>query len=1280
VTLTQSHHRGRGAEADSSALGAYISGWHASWLGERGDARSRSVEGTLVFADVSGFTPLAERLAKQGKVGAEQLTETLNLVFSELLEVAGHFGGDCLKFGGDALLILFSGPHHERRGAAAAHAMQTALKALRRGGSAAGLAKLGISMGVHSGSIQAFLVGTSHRELVLAGPGVDRTLELEGAATRGQILVDDATARALEATDAEVGEAGGRLLVRAPTAAVQELVRPEAGPNAADGIPEVLLAHLDGSRKDGEHRIASVAFVKFGGVDRLLAEGCTETAGAALHDLIRRAQDRCAAHDVTFVATDVDRDGGKLILAAGFPSTSDDDEDRLLLAVQEIVAGTSDQPINARAGVHRGRIFAVDLGGPNRRTFTVMGDTVNLAARVMGRAGWGEVLATDDVVDRCRTDFCFEPLDPFTVKGKAAAIHAQLVGAPRGRRDELEWLDEGSLVGRDAEVAELRATVAAARAGSGRVLELVGEPGIGKSRLVGAMRSVAPDLRVLAFEAGRYSLATPYFALRRGLRAAMGLALDAPAGEVEAVLRRLTRQASPELVPWIPLLAIPLGLELDDTPETRGLDPANRQSTLQHAVVELLRSVLATPTVLTIEDAHWLDAASCDLLRALLHDVGERPWAVMVTRRDQPGGLDLAGLGEVVSRRLQPLDRPALCELAVAASGSTVLPPGMVDDLVDRSGGNPLFLRELVNATVTGSITEVPDTIEAVVGASIDTLAPRDRSLLRHAAVLGGHVPLSVLVAMVDEPTDEVELSLARLAHFLIDAEPGFLRFSHILLRDVAYEGLPYRARRTLHERAGEILEGSNRDPEAMAELLSIHFDRAGRLMESWRYSRVAGERAQRNGAPVEAAAFLERALTAAEGLPEVSVVERAEVAERLGDTFEFCGRYEQSSAAYRRARKLAEGDQPRRVRLCRKLGFVRDHEGRYDTAQRWFRRGLAELEGVEDVAQARALRAELATAVVSSKYRQGRHARALPLIRQAILDAQASGAEAALAHAYFVYDELLIERGSYNEARHSERAAEIYERLGDNRGAAAAHNMRGITAYWLGQWDHAVRCYELAIEADRKAGAMVYNAIYLNNIGEIRSDQGRLVEAEVLLREARDLWSAGGWRAGTGWALSNLGRLASRDGRADEAHDRFHEARGVLADIGAGGMLLETDAREMECFVFEGDHDRALAMADELLTRARRLDLPSVTALVERLQGYASCQAGDPQRALCRVTASLEGSRARGAQYEVALSAEALARIEVVLGMDEHATRRAVEADECFERLGVVATPSVPL
>ena len=169
------------------------------WLREAPEARRRELEGTLVFVDISGFTAMSERLATKGKLGAEEVTDVMNLVFARLLDVAYAWGGGLLKFGGDALLLFFSGGKHEARACDAAFGMRKALRELGRPQTSAGPVTLKMHVGIHSDVYDFFLVGETHRELLLAGGGVTRTVEMESNSEAGEILVSAETAARLPA-------------------------------------------------------------------------------------------------------------------------------------------------------------------------------------------------------------------------------------------------------------------------------------------------------------------------------------------------------------------------------------------------------------------------------------------------------------------------------------------------------------------------------------------------------------------------------------------------------------------------------------------------------------------------------------------------------------------------------------------------------------------------------------------------------------------------------------------------------------------------------------------------------------------------------------------------------------------------------------------------------------------------------------------------------------------------------------------------------------------------
>ncbi len=293
----------------------------------------QALDATLCFVDISGFTSLSERLARRGRIGAEELTEVLNRVFGSMLTLAYDRGGALLKFGGDALLLLFRGDDHALQACSAAVELRAALRDAARVPTSVGRVALRMSVGVHTGAVDLFRVGTSHRELVVAGPAASATTAMEQAAGPGDIVVSAAT-RALLPADAaptSVGP-GWALRWRRPAVPGTGPVRARpVGPDAVAGaIPLGLRHHLADRGADPEHRVASVAFVRFGGVDALMEGRGPNAVAAAIDEVVTAVQRAADGEGVTFLGTDIDADGGKIILVGGVPSAQDDDEGRVL--------------------------------------------------------------------------------------------------------------------------------------------------------------------------------------------------------------------------------------------------------------------------------------------------------------------------------------------------------------------------------------------------------------------------------------------------------------------------------------------------------------------------------------------------------------------------------------------------------------------------------------------------------------------------------------------------------------------------------------------------------------------------------------------------------------------------------------------------------------------------------------------------------------------------------------------------------------------------------------
>ena len=686
-------------------LTPYVPRVVVEWLRVSPEALRRELEGTLAFVDISGFTAMSERLASKGKLGAEEVNDVMNRTFTRLLDVAYASGGGLVKFGGDALLLFFSGDEHAARACDAAHGMRQALRDLGRPETSAGPVTLKMHAGIHSHSFAFFLVGETHRELLLAGPGVTRTVEMEASSEAGEILVSEETAATLPARLFGASKGGGRLLKTAPGVIGHVAPLPSLdGLDLGVCIPPPIRRYLEGGSAEPEHRQASIAFIHFGGLDALLAEQSADDVAHVLHELVSIVQREADEHGVCLLETDIDRDGGKIILVAGVPRTEGEDEERLLRTVRGIADAHTYLPL--RIGVSRGRVFAGEVGARFRRTYTILGGTAALAARLMARAEPRQIVTTPDVLERSRTAFETTELEPFLLKGIPEPVIAHDVRAVAAER---ETAPEAQLpfVGRERELAMLGAALAPVRMGFGNMAELIGEPGLGKSRLVAELQAQAGDLLCVTATCAQYEASTPYFAFRGLLQSLLDLPQN---GSAPARLRERVEELDPELLPWLPLVALPLDLTVEPTKEVEELQPAFRRARLHGVVESLLGKLLPEPTLLVIEDVHWMDEASSDLLRHLGDQVSTKPWLICATRRPVEGGFSAAdGVPPIPSMTVQL--QPLSAEAAKALVGHAVekgLLQHEASAIADRAGGNPLFLQELIASSAAPEEEALP--------------------------------------------------------------------------------------------------------------------------------------------------------------------------------------------------------------------------------------------------------------------------------------------------------------------------------------------------------------------------------------------------------------------------------------------------------------------------------------------------------------------------------------------------------------------------------------------
>jgi class 3 adenylate cyclase/tetratricopeptide (TPR) repeat protein len=1237
------------------------------WDSEAPGTRGRVVDGTLVFADVSGFTALTERLSRRGRIGAEEIVDTLNRVFSPMLRISAARGGELLKFGGDALLFLFRGPDHPQQACDAAVEMRTALRESAKVRTSVGRLALSMSVGVHSGDVHLFLVGSPTRELLILGPGASATADAEKLAEARQIVVTPATAARLSPGSTRARDDGALLLRRrrAHTEAAGVGERPP-GDDAllATLFPHELGRYLADGPPDPEHRIATIAFIRFSGTDEVLAEEGVEALGERLHRLVTLVEAALEPEGVTLLATDLDTDGGKFFLGSGVPFTREDDEGRMVRALRRVA--DSDVPLPVQLGANRGHVFAAEVGIPERAAYSAMGDTTNTAARIMSKAPPGTLYVHPVVLEHARTRFQCTPAGPFAMKGKAVPLLVHEVGEETGTREDA---DDARLpfLGREEEVATVADALTRAFGGEGGLVVVQGATGMGKSRLVHEALVRAPQAPVIVLRGEPYGLTSTYRALRDPMRSLIGIERDTHERMGEVLLDRL-RESAPDLLPFAPLVAEVAQVTVPSTPEVDRIDPEFRADRVADVVVDLVERLVTGPFAILVEEAHWTDGASAHLLERVATAAAGRPWAVVCVRRDTGTGFDPEGGTRVT---LDPLADEVIEQMVNAATEATPLRPHEIAAIVERADGNPLYVEEVTRLTRGGgSMDLLPESLQAAMSAQIDQLSPVSRRVLRYAAVLGRSFRREIVNETLRADGLGVDaVTYDELQTFLEPDGRHRLQFRNSLVRDAAYEGLAYKLRARLHQTAGEVLERMSTDLDADSPTLALHFARSGDAARTWKFAKRAGDLARRSYANADAAHQYEAAIEASRRLPDVDDHDRAELWTVIGDAREQAGMFEESITAYSRSLRLLRDDPVATAESLVLRARVHVRTGAFSRAMRDVgraRRLLADLD-----ADRLPVTAKLDFLVANVKVEQDRVSAAKVWGERAATRARQVGEDETLVRALTLLGWVEQQQGLPEAGSGLKEALEISVRNGWRPREASVRITLGTIAYYAGRWAEAADWYATAREVAIETGRVVWAAQAGINLVELLVDKGDVDEAETVLTDAMRVLRAAGET------------LFIADGEVQAA--RIHLARGEFTP--AEGAAATAQHRFDALGSASSALDAALVRA-EAISRAGRpaealgvIDKAEVAAAAEAVRSLPrTClQRARVLLALGRVPEAdelietgLAAARHQNLPYDVALLLRVSAELYVKAGDLPGASAAQRESERILASLGV--------
>jgi predicted ATPase/class 3 adenylate cyclase len=1043
------------------------------------------------------------------------------------------------------------------------------------------------------------------------------------------------------------------------------------------------------SALEGERKQVTVLFADLKGSMELLADRDPEEARQLLDPVLERMIE--AVHRYEGTVNQVMGDG--IMALFGAPIAHEDHAVRACYAAlrkQETVTRYGDElqrshgvPVQIRVGLHSGAVVVRAIDSSLHMDYTAVGQTTHLAARMEQMAKPGSVLTTGETLRLTEGFVQVKALGPVLVKGLADPVEVfELVGAGSTRTRLQAFAARGltRFVGRQAEFEALRQALERAGSSHGQVVAVIGEPGVGKTRLVYEFTRShhTCDWLVLASSSVSYGKATAYLPVRDLLKAYFQLDDRDDGRKMREKLTGKLLTLDAALGATLPAFLTLLDMPVEDR-HWQDLEPVQRrQRTLEAIKGLLLRESQVQPLLLVVENLHWIDAETQAILDSLIESLPTARLLLLVNYRPEYQH----GWGSktyYTQLRLDPLPTTSAEELLQALLGDD---PGLVPLkrlLIERTEGNPFFLEESVRALVeTGVLVgergayclakpleslQAPATVQAVLAARIDRLPPDEKRLLQTAAVIGTEVPFALLHAIVELAEEELRRGLGHLqaAEFLYETSlfPELAyTFKHALTHEVAYGSLLLERRRALHAGIVEAIERLYADRlTEQAERLAQHAVRGEVWDKAVAYCWQAGTRALARSALRESVGCAEQALAALRHLPESRATQEQAIDLRLDlrNALWALGELRQMLDHLREAATLAEalGDQPRLGRvaafMCRYLREMGDHASAVESGQH----ALAVAATLGDFALQVMARHFLGVAY----HTLGDHRRAMAVLRSNVASLEGdllrerlgqSGLPAVVSRAWLA--RCLAELGAFPEGvAYGEEAVRVAEAVDHPNSLILAYLGVGFLALRTRDFFRAIPVLERCLDLCRGYNVQLWFPETASALGCAYACAGHVTEALLLLEEAEQSGAALGTMGGQSLWVGYVSEAYLLAGHMEEAVQfarraldlaRAHKERGheAWALRLLGEIAAHQDPPESEPAAHH--YRQALTLAEELGMRP-------LVAHCHLGLGTLYARTGQREQARAELSTAIEMYRAMEMTFWLPQAEAALAQVE---------------------------------
>ncbi len=1177
--------------------------WHALAAGA---ALPDLSHGTALFADVSGFTSLTARLAREmgAQRGSEEITRLLNCVYDAIIAEIHRYRGSVITFSGDAITCWFDGDNG--LGATAAGlAIQRAMRVFDE-------FSLAVKVTVAAGRARRLVVGDPQYHVMdaLVGATLDRLSCVEKHAIAGEVVLDDATAAVLGdklvidawREDAQTGNRYG--VVTSLTTPVASSPWPELDATnlREDLVRPWLLPAIYARLHNGQGELLAelrpvvVLFAHFTGIDY----DADDAAGVKLDTFVRHAQAILAEHDGALLQMMFGDKGSTLYAAFGAPVAHEDDSHRAAAAALKLAAlpDNLDFIDCIRIGVSQGVTHTGAYGGQTRRTYGVLGAAVNLSARLMQAAAPGQIVASKEVYQPLACTFAWRPLPDLLVKGMAEPVtaYALLADRPQRRPAVVGTQRELPLIGRQRELALIEERLDLAGQGRGQIVGLTAEAGLGKSRLAAEAVQLADrrGWRCYAGECSASNAYTSYYSWQPIWQQFFGIDPSwQPSAQIQALEAQLT-YVDPDLTPRLPVLGAAVNVPLADNELTASFDARLRRSSLEALLVDCLRARgRHGPILLLLEDCHWLDPLSHDLLDAIAKAVVDLPVLVLMTFR--PPQMDhlreprVTLLPHYVAVELEAFsseETESMIEFRLAQTDGLdrATTARLAEHIAQRAEGNPFFIEALIDFGARRGVDsanaealamrDLPASLHSLILSRIDRLAESQRITLKVASIIGRVFELPTLWGYYPQlgaessiRLDLATLGAARLTEQVADEPVLAFAFRHALIQEVVYESLPFAQRAVLHQQMGQFIEHTFAEQlEQHLDQLAFHYCASQDEAKKREYLLRAGRHAQQLYANAAAIDYYRRVL------PLLAEQDQVEVLLDLGRVLELVGHWQEAKSAYQQALEIVT------------------------------RQGSVQSAGLCELAMGQMLR------------KQGLYADATASLGRAARCFRQNDDQDGLAQVLHYQGTLAAQQGELAAARQLyEESLAVRQQQGDKINVAGLYSNLGIIARRFGDSELAHTYYLASLRIRQEIGDRWGEGVSLNNLGNLLSEHGDIAEATACLSQSLAIFRTIGDR----WAIANiltgLGDVAVEEHQYDTAC-RQNKAERALHLVGAAASLRSALGAPLSPSEASRLHERLAparaqlgqdpARAAETATRALSLDKAIYLAVGQETRG----------------------------------------------------------------------------